>query len=321
MFTTTTSFALYLRKNRRELINLDLTNCKLCPHLCGVNRFVETGYCKTPAHPLVSSVCIHKGEEPVLSGTKGVCNVFFAHCNLHCIFCQNHQISRNNIYNHSWIESIDDLVNAIIPYLNSGIRMLGFVSPSHQSAQMVEVVEILNAKGYRPTVIYNTNCYDNVDTLRKLEGIVDIYLPDFKYLSNSLGERCSNVSNYSNVAVPALREMLRQKGSSLLIGDDGLLDSGLIVRHLVLPGYVQESIDLLRFLFEEFTPRLYISLMSQYYPPSGLILDKPLCRSLNEDEYKLVVDLIEELGFRGWVQAIESQNCYRPDFFNDQPFL
>lgn len=289
--------------------------------MCGVNRFTEMGYCNTPAHPLVSSVCLHKGEEPVLSGTKGVCNVFFAHCNLQCIYCQNHQISRNNIYNNRWIESVEDVVNTIIPFLNSGIRMLGFVSPSHQSAQMVEIINTLNAKGYHPTVIYNTNCYDNVDTLRKLEDIVDIYLPDFKYLNNNTGYRYSNVSNYRDVAIPALREMLRQKGSSLLIGDDGLLDSGLIVRHLVLPGHVQESINLLRFLSEEFTPRLYISLMSQYYPPSGLVLDKPLCRGLSSDEYKLAKDSMEEFGFRGWLQDIESQNCYRPDFFSDQPFL
>lgn len=292
----------------------------LCPHKCGVNRFENTGFCGTPSQPVVSSIYLHKGEEPLLSGSKGVCNVFFAHCNLQCVYCQNHQISRNNKYNQSWIKSVDDVVDIIIPYLDEGIRMLGFVSPSHQVSQMVDIIDSLRHKGYAPTVIYNTNCYDSVDTLKALEGTVDVYLPDFKYINNLLALKYSGVDDYFEVATLALREMYRQKGTSLLLGDDELVESGLIIRHLVLPGYEYESIELLRFLSDEFSPRLYVSLMSQYYPPFGLSIESPLDRILKPTEYQKVLDVMEEIGFRGWVQALDSHNHYQPDFSSDNPF-
>lgn len=300
--------------------DFDLSNCRLCPHKCGVNRFETTGFCGTTAQPVVSSICLHKGEEPLLSGSKGVCNVFFAHCNLQCTYCQNHQISRNNSHNQSWIKSVDDVVNTIIPYLDEGIRMLGFVSPSHQVSQMVDIIDGLRCKGYAPTVIYNTNCYDCVDTLKTLEDIVNVYLPDFKYINNTLAFKYSGVNDYFEVATLALREMYRQKGSSLLLGDDGLVESGLIIRHLVLPSHVNESIELLRFLSYEFSPRLYVSLMSQYYPPKDINPERPLNRVLHPTEYQKVLDVMDEIGFRGWLQALDSHNHYQPDFSSDNPF-
>lgn len=297
-----------------------LYSCKLCPHRCGVNRHVETGYCNTSYKPIVSAVFLHKGEEPVLSGTQGVCNVFFAHCNLQCTFCQNHQISRNNLINGNWILEVDNVVNSIIPILDNGVRMLGFVSPTHQVIQMLQIIECLHKKGHKPTVIYNSNCYDNVDTLRELEGVVDVYLPDFKYVDSSVGLKFSGVFDYFDKAKLAIKEMYRQKGTALLLDDEGLALSGLIIRHLVLPNHALDSISLLRFLSDEFSPRLHISLMSQYYPPVGLSLDDSISRSLEPAEYESVLLELESIGFRGWAQSLDSHEHYRPDFSTRKPF-
>lgn len=298
----------------------NLYSCQICPHRCGVNRFVEAGYCNTQTSPLISSVFLHTGEEPVLSGCIGVCNVFFAHCNLHCIYCQNHQISCNVHSNQNWVKTIDETVDLIIPLLEKGTRMLGFVSPTHQVVQMIQIIEKLHKKGYYPTIIYNSNCYDNVETLKELENTVDVYLPDFKYVNNELGHKYSGVSNYFDIAYKALKEMYRQKGTSLLIGDDNLALSGLIVRHLVLPSYTQESINLLKYLADEFSPRLHISLMSQYYPSENLEIERPLNRRLNTYDYQKVLDVFNEIGFRGWVQSSDSSENYKPDFSSDIPF-
>lgn len=285
-----------------------------------MNRFVSKGFCKTSATLLVSSVFLHKGEEPVLSGNVGVCNVFFAHCNLQCVYCQNHQISCNAFVSESWEKSVVEVVNLITPLLDSGVRILGFVSPTHQVVQMVEIIEALHQKGYFPTIVYNTNCYESVDTLKELESVVDVYLPDFKYVNNSLGIKYSGVSDYFDVAKQALKEMYRQKGTSLLLGDDGLAEFGLIIRHLVLPSYSAESVELLEFLAYEFSPRLHISLMSQYYPPSGLHLPNSINRVLSKEEYSKVLSKMEILGFRGWAQSMESADCYRPNFNSNSPF-
>lgn len=298
-----------------------LLSCSLCPRRCKVDRFAETGFCNTHAETLVSSVFLHKGEEPVLSGERGICNVFFAHCNLQCLYCQNYQISCNTAGNAGWMKTEDEAVSSIIPYLNEGIRMLGFVSPTHQVIQMVGIINSLHKKGYNPTVVYNTNAYENLETLRELEGIVDVYLPDFKYINNMLGLMYSGVKNYFEVASLAIREMYRQKGTSLLMGDDGLVESGLIVRHLVLPNHADESIELLRYLEDTFSSRLHVSLMSQYYPPSGLNLDEKLNRTITVAEYQKVLDALEEIGFRGWAQSPESSASYRPDFMSENPFV
>ncbi len=285
-----------------------------------MDRFQRKGFCKTSTKPLVSSVFLHKGEEPVLSGNVGVCNVFFAHCNLQCVYCQNNQISCNDFVNESWERLVNDIVNLITPILDSGVRILGFVSPTHQVVQMVEIINALHQKGYFPTIVYNTNCYESVDTLKELESVVDVYLPDFKYANNSLGLRYSGVSDYFDVAKLALKEMYRQKGTSLLLGDDGLVEFGLIIRHLVLPSHSAESVELLEFLADEFSPRLHISLMSQYFPPSGLHLPNPINRVLSKEEYSKVLNTMEVLGYRGWEQSMESADCYRPYFNSNEPF-
>lgn len=278
------------------------------------------GYCKCNNEPLVSKIFLHKGEEPVISGKKGICNVFFAHCNLQCIYCQNYQISVNDTYDKSWIMDIDMIVNKISEQLDSGVKMLGFVSPSHQVGPMIRIIENVWKRGYKPTIVYNSNGYDNVETLKELEDIVDVYLPDFKYYGSKLGQKYSNVSDYFDVASKAIKEMCRQKGSAITLNDDGLIESGVIVRHLVLPGFESDSIDVLEYIANEISPFLHISLMAQYFPTEKSSSDSLLYRKLRKSEYDLVVKKMDELDFKGWIQELESSDYYKPDFLSNTPF-
>lgn len=291
--------------------------CNNCPRQCNIPR---NGFCKTDDQPLVSSIFLHKGEEPVISGNKGICNVFFAHCNLQCIYCQNYQISQNLNSEPSWQMSVDEIVHEISDQLKKGVNILGFVSPSHQTPQMLRIIDKLHSDGFTPTIVYNSNGYDSVEALKKLEGVVDVYLPDFKYYSNDLGNKFSGVKNYFDVASKALKEMYRQKGSTILLDDDGIIESGIIIRHLVLPNCSDDSINVLEFIANEVSPFLHISLMSQYYPTPLVANNKDLNRKITKEEYERVLQKFEELGFDGWIQDIESSDLYRPDFNSSTPF-
>lgn len=297
-----------------------LTSCNLCPRGCGVNRLQTVGFCGCTDRPLVASICVHRGEEPVISGNTGICNVFFAHCNLRCIFCQNHQISRNSTSDAAWLVSYDQIVEQIVKILDSGVGALGFVSPTHQVFQMVQIVNRLHDLGYKPIIVYNSNGYDSVSTLQQLENVVDVYLPDFKYFDNSLALKCSFAVNYFDIASHAIAEMYRQKGASLITNADGVAEWGLIIRHLVLPGCAHDSTNLLRYIANEISPNVHVSLMSQYFPPAQLNLPGNLGRKLRHDEYQQVLEVYYQIGLRGWAQELDSAENYQPDFLNNEPF-
>jgi putative pyruvate formate lyase activating enzyme len=299
-----------------------LRDCGFCPRNCRVDRFLgEPGYCHSDAGFNVSSICIHKGEEPVISGKKGICNVFFSRCNMQCIFCQNYQISRNNAKVVSYKLQLGEILDKIIEILDTGIESLGFVSPSHFIPQVKIIITALNQIGRKPIIVFNTNGYDNVSTIRQLEGLVDVYLPDFKYMDDHLSELYSSAPAYSFYASTAILEMYRQKGSTLITNDNGYAESGLIIRHLVLPGHVENSLSVLRFIANEISINVHISLMSQYYP-NEFVRDHPqLGRVLSEDEYSKVTREMEKLGFtKGWIQELHSADFYKPDFSNSHPF-
>lgn len=301
-----------------------ISKCKLCPRACGINRLNgEMGFCKVGSEPLVANIVIHKGEEPIVSGKKGICNVFFAHCNLECAFCQNYQISRNDSFQNDWLDNYDDIVLKIITILDKGINILGFVSPTHQVPQMVKIINELIRKGYKPRIVYNTNSYDNRNVLHELYGIVDVYLPDIKYFKNEFSMKYSNVQNYFSVALSALKEMIWQKGTTISLGEDGLIDSGVIVRHLLLPNMVNDSINIFRNIANEIDTNIAISVMSQYYP-TGFELNKfhEINRKIYSTEYRTLVDEIKKIGFyKGWLQDMDSNNSYLPDFSKKTPFL
>lgn len=301
-------------------VSSNLRNCRICPRQCGVNRLENaSGYCRSGKLPMISSICIHHGEEPAISGEKGICNVFFAHCNLRCVYCQNHQISRNNVAKAGTELSIDEAAKQIAAFLDQGIDRVGFVSPTHFSVQMTQIVDALHDAGYFPTIVYNSNGYDNVDTLRQLSDYVDVYLPDLKYCCREIARKYSDADDYADVAKKAIKEMVRQKGSALKLDSEGLARSGVIIRHLVLPGATENSKAVLRFI-AELDPKLHISLMSQYYPPFRMPFDA-LNRKVSADEYEALLELLETLELEnGWVQELESSECYQPDFEIENPF-
>ncbi len=299
-----------------------LSDCRLCPRNCGVNRLLgELGYCKSDAGFHISSICIHKGEEPVISGKKGICNIFFSRCNLQCLFCQNHEISRNKGAIIEREMTFDEIISKIKKTLAQTENIVGFVSPSHFVPQVRAIINKLRSDGINPVFVYNTNGYDTVETLKSLEGFIDVYLPDFKYMDPDLSLAFSQARNYPEVATASIKEMYRQKGSTLSINDDGIAESGLIIRHLVLPNAVENSKKVLKYLAEEISERLHISLMSQYFPTAKVRHIPQLNRLITHDEYELVTDAFHKLGFfRGWLQEPESQQHFRPSFDNDQAF-
>jgi len=299
-----------------------LSNCTICPRGCGADRFSDRlGYCRTGAGFEIGSVCVHKGEEPVLSGSEGICNVFFTRCNLQCIYCQNYQISRNQGKIVSYPLSLGQVIEKIISVLDTGIDMLGFVSPSHCIVQMKSIIAELHRLERHPVIVMNTNAYDRVETLGELEGLVDVWLPDFKYMDPGLSKDYSDALDYPEIAAKSIREMYRQKGAALYCNDEGLAESGLIIRHLILPGHIENSLQVLRYIAEEISASVHISLMSQYYPPEPAADHPIIGRTLRADEYERVREEAELLGFhRGWMQEPESSSLYRPDFVREHPF-
>lgn len=298
-----------------------LKYCTLCPRNCGVDRTKgEKGYCGLDDKIYISSICIHKGEEPPVSGPHGICNVFFAHCNLQCVYCQNHQISDNKFAADRYEMTLETAVNKITAILDKGIPALGFVSPSHQIPQMLSIIEELRKRSYEPVIVYNSNGYDKVETLKELEGIVDVYLPDFKYSDPVLSKELSDAPDYPDTALKAIKEMYRQKGSLLITNDSGYAESGLIIRHLILPGEVDNSLAVLKTVAEDISPKINISLMSQYWAPKKFDREA-LNDKIKEADYLCVIEEMNRLGLdNGWVQEFDSHNNYRPDFNKIHPF-
>ena len=300
----------------------ELKDCALCPRECHVNRWESSsGICRSDASFSIASICIHKGEEPVISGPNGICNIFFTNCNLQCIYCQNHQISDVAIPRQSFRMELNDIVKEVTAILDRGINLVGFVSPSHFIPQMKVIIQAIKEKGYSPTWVYNTNAYNKASSLRSLEGLIDVYLPDFKYMDSLLARSLSKAGDYPEAAASAIREMYRQKGQALHLSDENTAVSGIIIRHLVLPGQVHNSIQVLRYIAEEISTKLHVSLMSQYYPTARVMDHPSLSRELYQEEYRQVVDEMERLGLDyGWIQAMDSTRHYRPDFEQQHPF-
>ncbi len=295
-------------------------HCDICPRACrAIHRTAAQGFCRTGERLSVASVCLHRGEEPVITGRSGICNIFFYHCNLQCVYCQNYQISNNSVpVSDALLEFVIDTVSKM---LDAGVKCVGFVSPSHMISQMREIIHGINATGRRPVYVMNTNAYDRPEKLASLDGVIDVYLPDFKYMESDLAREFSGAGNYPGVGVRALREMYRQKGSNILCDDEGAITSGMIIRHLILPGHVENSKKCLRAIAEELSTSVHVSLMSQYYPVPAVKHHATLGRTITREEYEEVLDEFYRLGFyRGWVQEFGSAGNYLPDFARDEPF-
>jgi putative pyruvate formate lyase activating enzyme len=304
-----------------------LSACTVCPRDCGNDRLAGVlASCASGADPVVSSYTAHFGEEPCLSGTRGAGNVFFGNCNLRCVYCQNWQISQDWAAQRRNEVSVERLAEMLLELQERGCHNIGFVSPTHYAPQMARAVLLAARRGLELPIVYNTNAYDSVEVLRLLEGIVDVYLPDLKYAENEAGSQFSKVPEYSRRAREAIAEMYRQKGSRLVFGENGILESGLLVRLLVLPNGVAGVADSLAWIAEALSPRVAVSLMAQYYPIHRAAQNEKyaaLSRSITPEEWAEVLAALEANGIEnGYQQALETANrYYRPDFGDrEKPF-
>ncbi|NOQ21313.1 MAG: radical SAM protein [Candidatus Aegiribacteria sp.] len=298
----------------RDLNEL-LFECRLCGRRCGVNRLAgERGYCGAGKLLEVASSCLHRGEEPVLTGGFGVGNIFLGRCNMKCVFCQNHSISQPEGNTGSdWSISTAEIAEKLLRFQKQGCPTAGFVSPTHYAPQIFEALNLAAERGFSLPVIYNTNGYDSMELLSLLDGMVDIYLPDFKYWNSEYGYIYSDAPDYPETARKSIREMYRQVGT-LLTDPSGTAVRGLIIRLLVLPGGIAGTGDVLRFIAEELGNDVFVSLMSQYYPAHKARSFPPLARKLRPEEYSEALEILEELGFEnGWVQdPVTSPDSYLP---------
>ncbi len=304
----------------KQTFSEQLSRCECCPRRCGVNRLAgQTGFCKVGGDILLSHAGLHYGEEPPISGTRGSGTVFFAGCNLRCVFCQNWQISQEFQNFKVQTLTVVQLADEMLRLQSEGAHNINFVSPSHMIFQMADAILAARGKGLAIPVVYNSNGYDSVAALRQIRGLVDIYLPDIKYMDNAPGRNFSAVDDYADVVPGVLREMLDQVGL-LELDDDGVAVRGLLVRHLVLPGQLENSKACLKFL-AELSPEISVSIMSQYSPQYKACGIPELNRMLTAEEYDEITDYALELGLENaFIQTLESQETYLPDFDKPAPF-
>ena len=306
-------------KRRVEKAYANLESCTSCPRDCNVNRINnEYGICTSGHLPIVSSFTAHFGEEPVLSGTNGAGNIFFGNCNLKCIYCQNFEISQNPKDERNNEVTNERLADIMIELQNKNVHNIGLVSPTHFSATILKSIYLAAQKGLKLPIIYNTNGYDSVEMLKLYDGVIDIYLPDFKYGNSEYAKKYSLVDNYFEKTKLAIKEMFRQVGDELVYNGDVVV-RGLIIRHLILPNDLSETEKVFKFIAEELSPNIHISLMSQYYPTNKAYKDILIDRALRNSEYEKALELLDKYNLHnGWIQEMESHNNYKPHFNEDR---
>ena len=304
---------------RAEKAYASLASCTSCPRDCNVDRINdEYGICTSGHLPIVSSYTPHFGEEPVLSGTSGTGNIFFGNCNLKCIYCQNFEISQNPKIEKQKEVSHDRLAEIMIELQNKACHNIGLVSPTHFSATILKSIYLAAQQGLKLPIIYNTNGYDSVEMLKLYDGVIDIYLPDFKYGNSEYAKTYSLVDNYFEKTKEAIKEMYRQVGDELVY-DGEVVVRGLIIRHLILPNDLSDTEKVFKFISEELNPKVHISLMSQYYPTNKAYKDILIDRALRNSEYSKALQLLEKYGLHnGWIQEMESAHNYKPHFNEDR---
>src|SRR5215475_13582428 len=286
-------------ESRVERLMDMLGSCRICPRDCDINRLNnDVAACYSGLLPIVSTHTPHFGEEPALVGTRGAGNVFLGLCNLRCVYCQNYQISQTFKEQRQNEVSFERLAEIFLELQSRGCHNINWVSPTHFVPQLAKSLLIAARGGLRLPVVYNTNSYDSVDVLRLLDGVVDVYLPDLKYSDDEAGREYSKVPEYVRFSRAALKEMHRQVGDQLEFDDRGLLKRGLIVRLLVLPNDIAGIYDSPRWIKEELSPRVTISLMAQYFPTNKVGLDRyPLIsRKIRWSEWMTAIEQLDALG-------------------------
>lgn len=287
-----------------------LEKCTICPHNCGINRLNnQIGRCKSKNIVKIALYSTHNFEEPCISGKKGSGTVFFSNCNMNCVFCQNYEISQQGKGREI---SIDELASIFIKQQEKDVENINLVTPTSYVPQIIEAVKIARNNGLKLPIVYNTNGYEKVETLKMLEGYIDIYLPDFKYSDNELAKRLSKVDNYFEIVTEALKEMYRQTGKSIF-NDDGIMQKGMIIRHLVLPNHILNSRRVLKWINENMHD-VYVSVMAQYFPTYKAKDIDDINRKLTKEEYEQIENYLYRLDLEnGYIQELgEHEEEYVP---------
>lgn len=287
-----------------------LEKCAICPHNCGINRLNnQIGRCKSKDTVKVALYSTHNFEEPCISGKKGSGTVFFSNCNMNCVFCQNYEISQLGKGKEI---SIEELADIFIKQQEKDVENINLVTPTSYVPQIIEAIKIARGNGLKLPIVYNTNGYEKVETLKLLEGYVDIYLPDFKYSDNDLGKRLSKVDNYFEIVTDALKEMYRQTGKAVF-NEEGIMQRGMIIRHLVLPNHVLNSRRVLKWINENMHD-VYVSVMAQYFPTYKAKDIDDINRKLTKEEFEQIENYLYRLDLEnGYIQELgEHEEEYVP---------
>ena len=292
-----------------------LESCELCPRNCKINRNKgETGFCRVGIKPKIALISLHKYEEPCISGQKGSGTVFFSGCNLNCVYCQNYEISQKESVKELTIE---ELSNEFLRLQKEGANNINLVTGFALVPQIIEAIKIAKQKGLNIPIIYNTSGYESLETIKLLNGYIDVYLPDLKYYYNDLGKKLSNINNYFEIATLAIKEMIRQVGSPQF-DENGLIKKGVIIRHLVLPNHIQNSKMILKWIKKNIKDNIYVSIMAQYFPTYKAFELDDINRKLTKEEYEEIEEYVNRINLNnGYMQYLEeNEEKYVPEFNN-----
>lgn len=268
-----------------------LKECTLCPRNCKINRYKHAGFCGATNKIKIARASLHYYEEPSISGINGSGTIFFSGCNLQCVFCQNNEISKNNFGKEITITRLSEIM---LELQDKKAHNINLVTPTHYIPQIAASIKKAKKKGLVIPIIYNTSGYEKVDSLKLLRGLIDIYLPDFKYYDNYYAKKYSNANNYFEYAKDSLKEMYFQTGKCIF-DKNGMLKKGIIVRHLMLPSLKEDTKLILNYLYNTYKDNIYISIMNQYTPPKSIKYTE-LKESINENDYNEIIDYALDLG-------------------------
>lgn len=290
-----------------------LENCTICPRACSVNRINgEKGFCFGAATVKVARVSLHHWEEPCISGDKGSGTIFFSNCNLRCIFCQNHEISQNNVGKEITISRLSDI---FLEQQERGAQNINLVTPTHYAYQIIEALMLAKNRGLNIPIIYNSNGYEEVSTIKALNGYIDVYLPDLKYYSDNYALKYSKAPSYFEKASKAIEEMFRQVGEAQF-DDNGMIKKGVIIRHMLLPTLLFDSKKIIDYIINTFDDKVYVSLMNQYTPMYNAKDYPEINKPVNPKVYDALIDYALDKGLtKGFIQeAGTSTSDFTPDF-------
>lgn len=290
-----------------------LSGCNLCPHNCNVNRLEgKIGRCKCNAKVKIALASLHYYEEPCISGENGSGTVFFSNCNLNCKYCQNYEISQMGKGREIEIE---ELAKIFLEQQEKGVNNINLVTPTSYVYHIIEALDIAKKNGLKIPIIYNTNGYENIETIELLKGYIDVYLPDLKYYSNDISKKYSNIDNYFETATKAIKKMYEQVGKTVF-NEEGIIQKGVIIRHLVLPNHILNSKHILKWIKENMPSDVYVSVMAQYFPTYKAKEDKQINRKLKKKEYKQIEEYLYSLELEnGYIQELgEHEEEYVPNF-------